>query len=119
LHNLANEIGSPVVLTNDMRLTGLAEREDPNAYNALNAVRTVSAICRWLIEGTSALTCPYAGCPGCPEERVSESCRSDARKVVALSDNVPWCTMFFSAKQLRVVELMRSVPGSASPDSAT
>jgi hypothetical protein len=93
---LANEIGSPVVLTS------LAARESPGTYNPVNVVRTISDLCAWLIYGDSAFKCPYAGCPGCPDERAGPNCRTDARKVIALPDDVPWCGLFFSAKQLRV-----------------
>lgn len=61
LFDLAAAIGSPVILTNDMRLTSLAST--PESVHARNAVRTLSYICRWLLEEEGPLQCPYSGCP--------------------------------------------------------
>jgi hypothetical protein len=104
LHELACEVGSPIVITNDMRITSLSAEQ----WTIMkNATRTISCLCDWIIEdGKGSFVCPYAGCPGCPPQRASTLCKTDARKVLTLPDDVPWCCLYFSAKQLRVVDVM-------------
>lgn len=109
LYALATQIGSPVVITNDMRLTSLCSPESLQVLQAKNAVRTLTCLCQWIIEDAgSSLPCPYAGCPGCPEERRGRNCKDDARKVIDLPDEVPWCTLYYSAKELRIVDIIRA-----------
>jgi len=109
LFGLATEIGSPVVITNDMRLTFLYKEDSVDVQQAVNSVRTLSALCQWILKG-GTLVCPYAGCPGCPPERAGEQCRTDARLVIAGSEALPWCNLFWSAKQLRITEFIRDAP---------
>jgi len=106
LHQLAREVGSPVIITNDMRLTSLIDAGLP-IRQARNSTRTISYLCNWIINDRGKpLTCPYAGCPDCPSERTSMACKTDARKVLALPGNLPECCLSFSARQLRVVEIL-------------
>lgn len=106
LNVLAIKIGSPVIITNDMRLTSLSDGPW-NSIPGRNSTRTISHLCNWVIEdGSRPIECPYSGCPGCPPERVSSFCKTDARKVLALSDNLPFCCLCFSARQLRLKNIV-------------
>jgi len=106
LFELAKVVGSPVILTNDMRLTSLAVTSNEVSL-ARDAVRTLSYICRWLLEDVGPLQCPYAGCPGCPKDRVGEHCFTNASLALIPSDDKPWCALLSSAHQLRVAHLLR------------
>ena len=107
LLNLATEIGSPVILTNDMRLTMLCRVNSPFSLYGTLAVRTLSYLCKWVVEAeTTPLVCPYAGCPECPPTRRGEHCKNDARKVISLPDELPWCALYYSAQQLRLGEII-------------
>jgi hypothetical protein len=106
LFDLAQIIGSPVILTNDMRLTSLSPTTENQAH-ARNVVRTLSYLCRWLLEENEPLRCPYAGCPGCPEERRGPHCRTNAALALRVPDDKPWCALLFSAHQLRVADILR------------
>ena len=108
LHVLAKEIGSPVVITNDMRLTGLAEAPLPRLIGR-NSLRTIRHLSSWLFSSEPGrLECPYAGCPGCPDGRRGEDCITDARRVIAIPDSEPWCALHYSAHQLRIVPVVRA-----------
>lgn len=106
LFDLASRIGSPVVITNDMRLTALADTSDGVTY-ARNAVRTLSYICNWLVHEHGPLQCPYAGCPDCPDIRRGPHCATNAALALVPSDDKPWCALLYSAHQLRVATLLR------------
>jgi hypothetical protein len=108
LHVLAKEIGSPVVITNDMRLTALAEAPLPRLIGR-NSLRTITHLSSWLLSSEAGrLECPYAGCPGCPDGRRGEDCFTDARRVIAIPDSEPWCALHYSAHQLRIVPVVRA-----------
>jgi|tagenome__1003787_1003787.scaffolds.fasta_scaffold20719315_1 hypothetical protein len=107
LLDLASKIGSPVVLSNDMRLSTLFETSDVT-NKARSTVRVVSYICRWLLYDRGPLRCPYAGCPGCPEERRGAHCATNAALALLPPDDTPWCALLSAAHQLRVPHLLRS-----------
>lgn len=107
LYELAKKIGSPVILTNDMRLSLLYPEESMAIHQAIFCVRAISVLCNWIMEG-GQLICPYAGCPGCPPERISSYCRTDARKVIVHPDDANWCLLSFAARQLRIAEIVRT-----------
>jgi hypothetical protein len=113
LFELASMIGSPVIITNDMRLSSLAEASE-GATRARNSMRTLSYICQWIIRGSGPLRCPYAGCPDCPEARKGAHCETNAVRALLPSDETPWCALLFSAHQLRVAPLLRSAANAAS-----
>lgn len=106
LLQLAKLIGSPVVITNDMKLASLTAT--PKGVNqARSAVRTLSQICKWLLQDEGPLKCPYAGCPGCPEIRRGSHCTTDATIALTPPDSEPWCALLYSAHQLGVAPLLR------------
>jgi hypothetical protein len=106
LHELATEVGSPLIITNDMRLTSLSQGPW-TTQQGRNITRTITRLCKWIIdEGKASFACPYAGCPGCPPEIVSSSCRTDARAILALPDNLPECCLSFSAEILGVRDII-------------
>jgi hypothetical protein len=114
LADLAAAIGSPVIITNDMRLTYLTTSSD-GTVRARNSMRMLSHICQWIIRGPGPLRCPYAGCPACPEARRGAHCATNAALALLPGDDTPWCALLFAAHQLRVAPLLRS--GAASDKS--
>ena len=107
LLELASKIGSPVILSNDMRLSSLVSTSRITDQ-ARATIRTVSYICEWLLREQGPLRCPYAGCPGCPEERRGDHCATNAAAALLPPDDSPWCALLWSAHQLRVAHLLRS-----------
>ncbi|MFT3768461.1 MAG: hypothetical protein QM820_23685 [Minicystis sp.] len=101
ISEIATQVGSPVVLTNDRRLTLLYEEPLKAVHLAIFSVRSISMLCRLIVFGGRA-ACPYAGCPGCPSERAGAACDTDVRRVIALGDQLPWCALYAAAAQLRV-----------------
>jgi hypothetical protein len=105
LNELADMIGTPVLLTNDGRLTLLSNERSPSIHQAIFMVRTLTQLCNWIVFGGPTF-CLYAGCPGCPPERVSKDCYEDVRQVIALGPDVPWCLLYSAASQLRIRDLL-------------
>jgi hypothetical protein len=113
LFDLASLIGSPVIVTNDMRLTSLV-RTAAGTDRARTAVRLMSYICEWVLYESDALRCPYAGCPGCPPARLGGHCATNAAKALLPADDQPWCALLAAAHQLRVADLLRSAVNRAA-----
>jgi hypothetical protein len=107
LYALAERVGSPVILTNDMHLTLLYDEPSGLVRHAIFSVRLISYLCQWILFEGGPMSCPYAGCPVCPPQRASRHCGTDARIVVSLSKAVPDCALSFAAKNLRMTDLIK------------
>jgi hypothetical protein len=107
LLHLTSLIGSPVIITNDMRLSSLVQTSEGTS-RARKLIRAISYICRWLLYSHGPLRCPYAGCPGCPEERRGAHCATNAKIALLPPDDIPWCALLSAAHQLRVAHFLRS-----------